>query len=220
MDRDRHLGWVSTVNQRDRKADCFEHITIRYKILDEIRCVHRFFFLIIGIPRTISWKEVSDSKINFYDNDIILFHSEIEKNWGWDRTKFKLNRWKKIGKTGPNQSYRQFSSFSRNAKREERGDLKIRWKKRERREAASQADNRMKICMSRKICVSLSWFSSSPFFFFFFSRPNDAETGQKLKPLVRAKTDRTEPFTRERRFDIRDTKEIRGKEEWIRVSCH
>lgn len=130
MDRDRHLGWVSTVNQRDRKADCFEHITIRYKILDEIRCVHRFFFLIIGIPRTISWKEVSDSKINFYDNDIILFHSEIEKNWGWDRTKFKLNRWKKIGKTGPNQSYRQFSSFSRNAKREERGDLKIRWKKR------------------------------------------------------------------------------------------
>lgn len=72
------------------------------------------------------------------------------------------------------------------------GDLKIKWKRGgrgkegngERTKGASQADNRMKICTSRKICVSLSWFSSSPF----FSRPNDAETGQKLKPLVRAKT--------------------------------
>lgn len=104
--------------------------------------------------------------------------------------KFKLNRRKNREKKCPNQSYRQFSSFWR--EKGGRGDLKIRWKKekrkmeRERREAASQADNRMKICMSRKICVSLSWFSSSPFFF--FSRPNDAETGQKLKSLVRAKT--------------------------------
>ena len=195
-------------------------VTICYKILDEIRCVHRFFLL--NHPRTTSWKEVSDSKINFYDNDIILFHSEIEKNWGWDRTKFKLNRWKKIGsKSIVSPIFLVLEKCEKGGKRWSKNKMKK--EERERREAASQADNRMKICMSRKICVSLSWFSSGPFFFFFFfffSRPNDAETGQKLKPLVRAKTDRTEPFTRERRFDIRDTKEIRGKEERIRVSCH
>ena len=180
-------------------------------------------FFLLNHPRTTSWKEVSDSKINFYDNDIVLFHFEIEKNWGWDRTKFKLNRWKKIGsKSIVSPIFLVLEKCEKGGKRWSKNKMKK--EERERREAASQADNRMKICMSRKICVSLSWFSSGPFFFFFFffffSRPNDAETGQKLKPLVRAKTDRTEPFTRERRFDIRDTKEIRGKEEWIRVSCH
>lgn len=136
-----------------------------------------FLFLIIEAPCE---KKLISTII------IILFHSKIER----DTMKFKLNRWRKIdwnrGKTGPNQSYRQFSSFSR------KGWSKNKMKK-EGKGGEEKNGEGTKICMSRKICVSLSWFSSSPFFFFsflffFFSRPNDAETGQKLKPLVRAKT--------------------------------
>ena len=64
-----------------------------------------FLFLIIEAPCE---KKLISTII------IILFHSKIER----DTMKFKLNRWRKIDwnrgkKSGPNQSYRQFSSFSR-----------------------------------------------------------------------------------------------------------
>ena len=53
-----------------------------------------------------------------------------------------------------------------------------------------------------------------------FSAVNDAETGQKLKPLVRVKTLRSrseQPFTRKHRFNIRDTKRrgARRRRKWM-----